>query len=61
MRRSYLSRILRHATPLVLFCVVASCSATHPYNPLLAGAEPLRARFNLDAAKTRIVMLVAPT
>jgi hypothetical protein len=61
MPRLCLSGVSRIATPLLLACVVAACSATHPYSPLLDDGEPLRARFNRDAGKTRIVMLVAPT
>jgi hypothetical protein len=49
-----------------LFCglvllVSATCTPTPEHSPLSAGAEPLRARFNQDIGKVRIVVMAAPT
>ena len=39
----------------------AACTRTQPYANLDDAAEPLRARFNADAGRVRVMMLVAPT
>jgi hypothetical protein len=43
---------------------LAACRAGGPASPFLTldrDASPLRARFNADAGKVRVLMLVAPT
>jgi hypothetical protein len=44
-----------------LFLALGSCARPVPYASLDTGLEPLRAAFNADAGRTRVVMLVAPT
>lgn len=41
--------------------VSAACVRTQPYATLTDSAEPLRTRFNEDAGRVRVMMLVAPT
>jgi hypothetical protein len=41
--------------------VAAACARTQPYATLDDAAEPLRTRFNADAGRVRVMMLVAPT
>ena len=53
------------AAVLVLAALLASCRsgepARAPYAQMGAQAEALRAAFNADAGKVRLVVLVAPT
>jgi hypothetical protein len=35
--------------------------AIRPHEPLGPGAEPLRAQFNSDAGRVRVIVIVAPT
>jgi len=39
----------------------AACARTQPYATLDDAADPLRARFNADTGRVRLMMLVAPT
>ena len=58
------SRFVRAATLTVMTVVVAAAACTrgtHPYTSLGADAAALKAQFNRDAGKVRLVMLVAPT
>jgi hypothetical protein len=41
--------------------LAAACARTQPYANLDDSAEPLKARFNADAGRVRVMMLVAPT
>jgi hypothetical protein len=50
--------------PAVVLLVVGLLSCRGPqqiYTSLGRGAEPLKAQFNRDAGRTRIVLLPAPT
>ena len=57
------------AAAVLCFAVAIVCAsaagcaraAPRPHETLAAGAEPLRAAFNRDAGKPRIVILAAPT
>ena len=62
MTRSRLRRALA-GVALMALLAVGSCAPgpSRPHEALGAGAEPLRAQFNRDAAHTRIVILAAPT
>jgi hypothetical protein len=51
-------------TILLVVLVAAGCRTGGPAAPhasLRIGAEPLRAQFNTDAGRTRVVVLAAPT
>ena len=52
---------LRRLRPLVAALLLSAACGTYPYDKLADNGEPLRARFNADAGRVRIVMLVAPT
>jgi hypothetical protein len=55
-------RGLRRLGPIVAVLVLVSAAcASRPYEKLDDRAEPLRARFNADAGRVRVVILVAPT
>jgi hypothetical protein len=45
----------------VLLLLLACGGTTRPHQPLSAHAEPLRAAFNHDVGRVRILTLVAPT
>ncbi len=52
----------RGLVPLaVLLATAMSAQPIADYQPLDPDAEPLRAAFNADAGKVRVLMLVAPT
>ena len=52
----------RGLVPLgVLLATAMSAQPIADYQPLDRDAEPLRAAFNADAGKVRVLMLVAPT
>ncbi len=52
----------RGLVPLgVLLATALSAQPIADYQPLDPDAEPLRAAFNADAGKVRVLMLVAPT
>lgn len=53
----------RAVAAVLLGLAVAACGPAPDvsHDPLTAGAEPLRSRFNRDIGHTRIVLLAAPT
>jgi hypothetical protein len=55
-------RRLAAAWLLALACAAAACGLpARPHDALGAGAEPLRAHFNRDHGRVRVVILAAPT
>jgi hypothetical protein len=52
---------LRRFRPIVAAFLLSAACGARPYETLTDGAEPLRARFNADAGRVRVMMLVAPT
>ena len=57
-------RTLIISAALAVAAVAVSCKAggpESPYTALGADANALRAKFNADVGKVRVVMLVAPT
>jgi hypothetical protein len=52
---------LRRLTVATMLLIAAACAPTQPYAKIDESAEPLRARFNADAGRVRVMMLVAPT
>jgi hypothetical protein len=54
-------RALRTIAALVICAAAGACVKTQPYAKLSETAEPLRARFNQDVGRVRVMMLVAPT
>jgi hypothetical protein len=60
----YRSATIGMATYWAAMTTVAACVPSGPpssHAVLTADAEPLRAAFNRDSGKVRVVMLVAPT
>ena len=56
------ARAIRALAAVVLCAAAAgACIKTQPYAKLSETAEPLRARFNQDVGRVRVMMLVAPT
>ena len=53
--------IVAVAVAAVLALLVATRGPHQPYAPLSAGAGNLRAQFNADAGKVRMIILPAPT
>jgi hypothetical protein len=57
----FYARVVAVAIAIVLAAVVASRGPAQPYEPLLPEVANLRAQFNADAGKVRMVILPAPT
>jgi hypothetical protein len=55
------ARVVAVAIAIVLAAVVASRGPARPYESLLPEVANLRAQFNADAGKVRMVILPAPT
>jgi len=52
---------VRALQPLLAALLLSAACAAQRYEKLTDTAEPLRARFNADAGRVRVMMLVAPT
>jgi hypothetical protein len=52
---------LRRLGPIVAALLLSAACGSDRYEKLADDAEPLRARFNADAGRVRVMMLVAPT
>lgn len=53
--------LTRSLAPIALILTASAWASPPDYKALDADAEPLRAAFNADAGKVRVLMLVAPT
>ena len=58
MRKRYLALA---ALPILAASTVMRSTPEASYRPMDRDAEPLKATFNADAGKVRVLMLVAPT
>lgn len=61
MARTNRSQVMRVVAALTTLALATGCSAAPPVLSNIAGVDELKTRFNADAGRPRIILLLSPT